>query len=256
MTFSSEPIKTLPDSLDSTLEKKPNQAVIPCDLNHLLSIWHFLDQSERLTFCNEHTDLARIVDSVSWMRYGTKTLDDQDPKNPYKPFPNKPYFDELHRLWEAEPILFIEKSRTMMATWFFAAEFLHEAMIRQPSTSIFWAQDMDRAQQALDYCWVLWEQQDEDLKAMFPLARARALQARDTMELAGGSQLLALPGKDPSKIRSRHPTRIMIDEACFVDQGAEAFDVALASKVPRVVCISSAAPSWFRDMTRGAVAID
>jgi hypothetical protein len=66
--------------------------------------------------------------------------------------------------------------------------------------------------------------------------------------------IVALPGKDPDKVRSEHPTLIVFDEACFIEQGGEAFDVALASRVPKVVLISTAAPSWLRRITKQAIA--
>ena len=72
--------------------------------------------------------------------------------------------------------------------------------------------------------------------------------------LSSGSKLEALPGKDPDKIRSKHPARLIIDEACFIESGGEAFDVAISSKVPKVKVVSSAAPSWFRRLTRPALA--
>jgi len=112
------------------------------------------------------------------------------------------------------------------------------------------AQDLDRAITLLNYAWTLYEQQDESLKRLYPLQRPRIRQSFDKMELADGGVLLALPGKDPSKIRGEHPTIVVIDEASFIQEGAEAFDVALSSRVPRMLVVSSAAPGWFRRLTK------
>jgi hypothetical protein len=49
-----------------------------------------------------------------------------------------------------------------------------------------------------------------------------------------------------------------MDEACFIENGGEAFDVAVSSRVAergKVLVISSAAPSWFRRMTKPAVPV-
>jgi hypothetical protein len=97
--------------------------------------------------------------------------------NPYKRFPEYEYFDILHAWWEAERILFIEKSRTMMASWWAAAETLHYVMTHQPSKGIFWAQDEDRSLALLDYAWTLYEKQDAFIKKIFPLDRPKDRQS-------------------------------------------------------------------------------
>jgi hypothetical protein len=190
------------------------------------------------------------------MRNGTKTQDEQDLTNPFKPFPNYPYFDVLQDLASRESILFVEKSRTMMASWWAVADDMHYVMTHPPAKAIYWCQDMDRSLLLIRYAWTLWEQQTEFLKQAFPLKRPRDRQAVDTLEFAAGGKCIALPGKDSNKIRSEHPTRLLIDEACFIENGGEAFDVAISSKVLKVKVISSAAPSWFRRLTKCAVRED
>jgi hypothetical protein len=186
----------------------------------------------------------------------TKTVDYQDPIHPFKPFPVRDYFKVLHRVWTREPFLFIEKSRTVMASWWAAAETTHFGMTRQPSTTIYWAQDEDRAVGLLNYSKTLYGQQDAIFKAIFPLERQMDRQAEKEWRLKDGGIFLALPGKDPDKIRSLHPTQLVIDEACFIENGGEAFDVAISSRVPKVLVISSAAPSWFRRFTKDARPIE
>jgi hypothetical protein len=182
----------------------------------------------------------------------TKTRDDQDQLNPYKPFPKREYIEALHKVWLAERFMFVEKSRTMMCSWWGTAETLHFGMTHQPSTTIYWAQDQDRAIALLDYAKVLYAQQNDVLKQIFPLVRPLDRQGFDRLELKDGGMFIALPGKDPDKVRSLHPSQLLVDEACFIDDGGEAFDVAISSRVPKVLVISSAAPSWFRRMTKDA----
>jgi len=201
----------------------------------------------RLLRAEECTESA-----LAWMQKITKTRDDQDPDKPFKPFPNRPYFDVMHRLWETEPVLFIEESRSMITSWFAAAETLHYVMTHQPSKGIFWAQDEDRAVTLREYAWVLYEQQEEWFKSRYPVVRPKSKQSYDKLELAGGGMLISLPGKDPDKIRSEHPTIVIMDEACFIENGGEAFDIALASRVPWLRMISTAAPSWIRRVTKNA----
>jgi hypothetical protein len=190
------------------------------------------------------------------MRKWTKTWDEHDTLNPFKPLPDYPYFDELHRLFSAENTLFIKKSRTMMATWWACGECMHYVMTLQPSSCIFWCPDQDRAEKCIEYCKVLYRQQDERLKALYPLPRKKKTvedQAVYRLELGGGSWLEALPGKNPDKIRSEHPTIIAMDEAAFNPNGAEAYANALSTRPKKLVAFSSAYPSWFFDLMRPAV---
>jgi hypothetical protein len=143
----------------------------------------------------------------------------------------------------------------MMATWWAAAETLHFVMTHQPTTAMLWAQDQDRAVILRDYVWTLYEQQEVVLRDLFPVPKPRVQQSFDSMKLSDGGVILALPGKDPRKIAGYHPSLLVMDEACFIEQGGEAFDVALASRVPKVVLISTAAPSWLRRLTKNAVPV-
>jgi hypothetical protein len=183
----------------------------------------------------------------------TQCRDLQDQQNPFKPFPRTPYFGVLHRMWLAEPILFIEKSRTMLVSWWSAAETLHYCMTHQPAKVIYWAIDEDRALTLLNYAWVLYEQQDAALKALYPLDRPRDRRSYRQLELRDGGLIVALPGKDPNKVRSEHPTIIVMDEAAFIPNGGEAFDIAISSRVPKMLVVSSEAPGWFRRLTKNAV---
>lgn len=65
---------------------------------------------------------------LHWMYHWTNTRDDQDPEKPYKRFPQRDYFWILHKRFLREPILFIEKSRSMITSWWAAAEALHYVM--------------------------------------------------------------------------------------------------------------------------------
>lgn len=217
------------------------------------SVWDCLTPEERPLFLRTPgNELASaIVDSLTWMSKWTKSRDDQDQLRPYKRL-NRPYFKTLHEVWLREPLLYIEKSRSMVTSWWAVAETMHQIMTRQPAKAIFWAQDEDRAVLLRDYAWELYEQQDEQLKKLFPALRPRVKQSYDKLDFADGGELLALPGKDPNKIRSEHPTILVMDEANFIENGGEALDVALASRVPKILLISTAAPSWLRRVTKVA----
>ena len=252
MPPSSAPARKSRESLTGSRDEK-KQTVVTVRLADLPSIWSSLTLEEQKKLWDGWPVSRAVVSSLEWERHWTKTRDEQDPVNPYKPFPPYPYFEMLHKISEKEPVLFIEKSRTMMCSWFSIAEDLHFIMTHPPATCICWAQDQDRSLVLRDYAWVLWEQQHPLLKEAFPVLRPKDRQAFDTLEFKNGAKLIALPGKDPDKIRSLHPARLILDEAAFIENGGEAFDVAISSKVPKVKVVSSAAPGWFRRLTKGAL---
>lgn len=254
MTSDSERASSSPSSTTST---PPDKLTVGENLSvqRLQSIWRSLTPEKRQGFLKQPGNLlaGAICDSLFWMRHATKSRDDQDPIHPYKPLPETEYFDVLHADWQRERILYVEKSRSMITSWWSAGEALHYVMTHQPSKGIFMAQDQDRAVVLRDYVWTLYEQQHPSLQKLFPVPRPRKAQSFDKLELSDGGLLIALPGKDPDKIRSEHPSLVVFDEACFIEYGGEAFDVALASRVPKVLLISTAAPSWIRRITKNAV---
>jgi len=145
-----------------------------------------------------------------------------------------------------------------MATWWGSGECLHYVMTHQPASCIFWCPDQDRAEKCIDYCKVLYGQQDPALKELYPLPRKKARvddQAVYRFELGGGGWLEALPGKNPDKIGSEHPTIVFMDEAAFNEHGVEAYGNAVSTRPKKLVAISSAYPGWFFDLIRPAVAI-
>jgi hypothetical protein len=171
--------------------------------------------------CWKNWPLARaVISPLEWARHWTKTKDEQDPENPYKHLPNYEYVDALHAAAERFNVLFVEKSRTMMASWWVIIEDMHYVMTHPPAKCILWAQDQDRSLLLREYAWVLWDQQDPVLKEAFPVLRPKDRQAVDRLEFKQGGLMLALPGKDPNKIRSEHPSRLIMDEAAFIETAA------------------------------------
>lgn len=190
------------------------------------------------------------------MRKWTLTLDEHDTVTPRKPFPDYEYFDVLHRCFHEEDKLFVEKSRTVMATWWACAECFHMVETMQPSSCIFWCPDQDRAEKCIEYCKELWKNQTQDLKDLYPLPRKKKTvedQSVFRFELAGGGWFEALPGKNPDKIRSEHPTIVMMDEAAFNENGAEAYANAISTRPKKLLAISSAYPGWFFDLIQPAL---
>src|SRR5437762_3513118 len=112
-------------SLDSLSTAHPIQIPAIFDPTTIPFKWSLLTPEQRVSFW-EHYPLCRpILDSLYWLRHHTKTLDEQDPANPFKPFPNREYHQFLTDRWLEEAILLIEKSRTMMTSWWMAGVCTH-----------------------------------------------------------------------------------------------------------------------------------
>src|SRR6266550_1840028 len=189
MQNNAPPPTIAPDSSESsaTVTKIP----ITFQLDKLPLTWPLLTVEEQ-NFLWELLPRCRpLVNALWWMTRATKTRDDQDQLNPFKPFPEKPYFKVLHDDWMREEILYVEKSRSMITSWFFAAEVLHYIMTHQPSKALFMAQDEDRSVVLRDYVWTLYEQQDRWLQELYPVPRPRGKQSYDKLELSGGGSIVA-----------------------------------------------------------------
>lgn len=65
-----------------------------------------------------------------------------------------------------------------------------------------------------------------------------------------------MPGKNPDKIRSEHPTIVVMDEAAFNEHGVEAYGNAVSTRPKKLLALSSAALGWFFDMMSPAVDIE
>src|SRR5260370_29147356 len=85
----------------------------------------------------QQPQIAGMLDSLAWMRNFTKTKDEQDPENQYKSFPQeKDYHRILHLLFLREPVFFVEKSRTMMTSWWAVAECTHFVQTNPPAPGV------------------------------------------------------------------------------------------------------------------------
>lgn len=230
-------------------------ALTPAQLAELRSKWHSLSESSKSLLRRELLlkcpEMEGLWNSLYWMQNLTRSEDKQDPENPYKRFPkSKAYHDVLHKALLQESVLFVEKSRTMMTSWWGVGELTHFCQTNPPAEGIFVAQDEDRAVQCIDYARMLYDQQEPWLKEAYPLTRPLERQLFCTLEWAHGGHLLAITGQDPNKIRGYHPTIIMYDEAAFIDRFAEAFSAGVFTRAKKILAITTANPGDFREMTR------
>lgn len=139
----------------------------------------------------------------------------------------------------------------MMATWLVMGWAAHMAFTRSARKIVFQSEDEDRAVHGIDCCKELWKNAMPELQRRWPLKKDIEKQAFTVLELQNGSQIVGIPG-NPDKIRSEHPSLIVFDEACHMTEFGESFGVAIATRTPKMVALSSADVGAFRDATRAA----
>lgn len=157
------------------------------------------------------------------------------------------------RVLDNEGVVFLEKSRTMMASWLSAGWAAHKMFTRPATTIVFQSENENRAVLLIDYVRTLWEQSMASLKQRWTPVSGR--QAYNTWQMANGSIGYAIPG-DPDQIRYLHPTVVILDEAAFMTQGERAYNTAVATRCRQIICISSANPGWYQHVSESAVPVN
>ncbi len=188
-------------------------------------------------------------DPLFWLQHHTRTRDshwrEARANSPYRPFPDKPYFALVIETIQNEPVLFIEKSRDMMISWLCVGYFTDAAMTNDEREVLFQSQKEDKAAELIDYAKTLYEQQHEQLKRRFPLAKPLKEQSALKLEFANGSRIIGIP-EGADQIRSYHPWGLLMDEAAFQPEAGEAYDAAVPV-CQKIIVVSSAGPGWFAD---------
>lgn len=197
---------------------------------------------------------SAMAHPYTWATEFTETYDEHWSSNgrssPYGPFPRSPYMQPLFEVLMREPIVFCEKSRTMMLSWACVAYLLWEAMRTPMCGILFQCQKEDKVIQLLDYAKCLWERQPSFLKEAFPLARPLHRQPSVELEFSNGAYIHGIPG-GADQIRSFHPWGYLLDEAAFVTEAGECYEEAISAVRGKIILNSSAGPGWYADAKRG-----
>lgn len=184
----------------------------------------------------------------------TQTWDEQSPL-PYKPFPKKPYFKPILDAIDNEARVFIEKSRTMMISWLVSAYCSHRAFTNDANVTVFQSQDEARSVKDVMYCKELWRNSIPQLRERWPLAKELEKQPYNTFELANRSKFIGIAG-NPDRLRSEHPTVVVLDEASIMVYCEQIYNIALATHAPKIILISSAKPGWFFETCESGTPVD
>ena len=216
-------------------------------------------RDEHLRATKTSTDLSdrvrlKVRDALYWLQHYTQTKDphwrEVGALSPYRAFPDKPYFRPIIKALLREPILFCAKSRDLMLSWLFVGFFTHDCMTNPGVEVLFQSQTEEKAAELVDYAKCLYDRQDDDIKALYPLAQPLGKQSRLELNFGGGNRIVGIPhGAD--KIRSYHPTGLLMDEAAFIPDAGQSFDEAIAA-CQKIAVLSSANTGWFESVVVSA----
>jgi hypothetical protein len=158
------------------------------------------------------------------------------------PFPSKSYFVPLFAEFKSTKHLFVPKTREMLTSWCVIAYATHLAQYFKAEV-IVQADKEDKASELVGgYSECLYRNQPDWLRARHPLkAPATNLQ----IEWADGGRIFGIP-KGVNQMRMFHPTLYIMDEAAFLPEAEQCFNVA-QPVAGQIIAISSAGPGWFAD---------
>jgi len=173
------------------------------------------------------------------------TLDTHDKIKPAKRFPRKAYFEKIIDVWLKEPILFVPKSRQIMASWLFTALFLHDTQFNKGRHAYFQSKKEEDSDYLVQRAGFMLRHQPSFL---FPegFNPNKDVSYCNISFKAHDSSITGIP-EGADKIRSRVPTLLLMDEAAFMAQAREAWEAAKPC-VERVTVVSSANAGFFQEM--------
>jgi len=195
------------------------------------------------------------TDAYFWLTQLTRTIDEQDPENPYKPFPKKRYIEASIPMFLKEPIVMSPKSRSMLWSWTTAGTGAWLCQTRPATGIVVQSRDEARAKKLIAYAKILYSQSDPEWQRRHPLTKAITSQPDTEIKWANNSWMKAITGT-PDSIRSEHPTVVIFDEAAFMDEFEECFNVSRGAKPLHMWALSSAEKGPFFDLLEDAVPCD
>lgn len=199
-------------------------------------------------------------DAYLWVTRYTKTYNEQWVKqgrlSPYESFPSAEERPDLPPIFELlasdEPVLWFEKSRTMMESWAIIGYLTVNAMTVAMRGVVLQCQKEEKARQLIKYVKSLYSQQPQWLQDAYPLSKPLHSQSDLSCQWATGGYVVGIPG-GADQMRSYHPWAVMNDESSFQPDAGECYNEYLAAEPEKIFFNSSAGPGWFADARRDIV---
>jgi hypothetical protein len=190
-------------------------------------------------------------DALYWLRNHTKTTNEHWKKDgvpwkapfPFKPFPGetRDYLDVMFDAFKIRDRLLIPKTRDMMTSYSAVGWGTHEAQWNK-ATVVVQSLNEEKSKKLVGYARTLWENQDQELRELHPLAKDTELH----LKWADGGEFFGI-AKGEDQVRMMHPTIVLFDECAFLPEFQECWDAAHPVS-GQMIGISSAGPGAFANM--------
>lgn len=175
--------------------------------------------------------------------------------DPIRPFTIFPYFRPIIEQWLSEPLMAIEKSRDMMATWLIVACYTWDALYHKGRQHIFQSETAAKTRELVGRSGILFENQPKWLKSIMPARVSEGPNKAGLLVVPGlQSEIIGFP-QGADKVRQYHPSGFFSDEAAFNPE-AEATFAAVKPSIQnggRYTAVSSANPGFFQRICRDRI---
>ncbi len=192
-------------------------------------------------------------DPFDWVTKSTKTYNEhwmeEGRPEAYEHFPPFDYFKDLFGIFDAEQVVWIEKSRDLMVSWACVAYLTLQAMRVPHRGVLFQTQKDDKVIQLVKYAKCLYSQQEQYLQDAYPLTKPIDLQPEHSLSFAHGGYIVGIPG-GADQVRSYHPWGYLNDESSFQADAGECYNEAISAVRGKIIFNSSAGPGWYADARR------
>jgi hypothetical protein len=189
-------------------------------------------------------------DAYTWVTEHTETYNEhwveEKRPSPYERFPRFDYFEDLFKIFAAEQITWIEKSRDLMVSWACVAYLTINAMRVPHRGVLFQTQKDDKVIQLVDYAKWLYRRQPQWLQDAYPLTKPIDQQPEHSLSFAAGGYVVGIPG-GADQVRSYHPWGYLNDESSFQADAGECYNEAISAVKGKMIFNSSAGPGWYAD---------
>lgn len=175
-----------------------------------------------------------------------------------RPFPMYPYVKPIIECWLREPLMCIEKSRDVLATWMIVTCYTWDALFHKGRQHLFQSEDASKTRELIERVNTLYTNQPAWLKAEWGSPQPKVSEGTTRAGLFRvskmQSEIIGLP-KGADKVRQYHPSGVMSDEAAFNPEAGDTF-AAIKPSIQnggRYTAVSSANPSFFYHLCRDTV---
>ena len=158
-----------------------------------------------------------------------------------------PYMRPIIEWWLREPIICLEKSRDMTATWVTVTCYTWDTIFHKGRENIFQSEDASKTLDLVERASFIYRNQPRFLRDIHPANFTVGAGKSGRLTVPSlESVLLGFP-QGPDQIRQYHPSGVFQDEAAYQISAGDAF-MSIKPAIQnggRFTAVSSANPSWF-----------